>query len=254
MAAALATETDLARRVVVVVEQLVTRMERSMQVMMALRSVLMAEGAERPPDARPPGPPAFVLEANRQLAREPDRPALRPARRTSSASLPTAAALVLRSLVFGAWHPGMPARRAPAEPRPTSPTCCSTASAPDRTPRRRTADAALTCCASDLAPVPDLAHRRRGPAVRRRGRDALPAQPERRHHRQRHRHRRHGLHPAHRGADARHLAGPDRLLRRRRLVRRADRDGFRPRPARGAVPPGRAPSRPARSSTSARPR
>jgi AcrR family transcriptional regulator len=107
LADALAAAVGLRARVVVTVERLVARMEKGMLVMMALRSVFMAEG---PPDrdaGQPPGPPAFVVEANQQLLANltdllftPHADELRVP--------PERAALVLRSLVFGAWHPGMP--------------------------------------------------------------------------------------------------------------------------------------------------
>lgn len=110
MAAELAGIPELRDKVTHVVTRLVARMERGMLVMMALRSVFMSEGPDRPqagPPARPPGPPAFIAEANRQLTRNltdllfaPHAGELRVA--------PARAALVLRSLVFGAWHPGMP--------------------------------------------------------------------------------------------------------------------------------------------------
>ena len=54
--------------------------------------------------------------------------------------------------------------------------------------------------------------RGRRAAVHRHGDGALPAQPERRHHRQGCRHRRHRLHRPHRRRDARRRARPDLLL------------------------------------------
>lgn len=105
MALYLAEVADLREAIVLVVQRLVARMEQGMLVMMALRSVFLTEG--RHDDAVKPGPPAFVVESNRQLlanltdllfAPHADRLRVPPGR----------AALVLRSLVFGAWHPGMP--------------------------------------------------------------------------------------------------------------------------------------------------
>jgi AcrR family transcriptional regulator len=107
LGAALAELPDLRAQVVVVTARLIARMEQGMLVMMALRSIFMAEGPpEHDPD-EPPGPPKFVIEANQQLlanltdllfAPHADELRVPPAR----------AALILRSLVFGAWHPGMP--------------------------------------------------------------------------------------------------------------------------------------------------
>jgi len=107
MAQALADIEGLEARVVAVAERLVARMEQGMLVMMALRSVFMTEGPPKDDPRAAPGPPAFVVESNRELlanltdvlfAPHADELRVPPAR----------AALVLRSLVFGAWHPGMP--------------------------------------------------------------------------------------------------------------------------------------------------
>jgi AcrR family transcriptional regulator len=104
LAATLAGLDGLEARVVVVVERLVARMEQSMLVMMALRSVLMSAAAT---DELRPGPPPFVVEANRQLLADLTEVLFAP--HADELRVPPArAALVLRSLVFGAWHPGMP--------------------------------------------------------------------------------------------------------------------------------------------------
>lgn len=107
MEAGLAESSSLREGVVMVVERLVARMEKGMLVMMALRSVFMTEGPPQQDPDHPPGPPAFVVEANQQLLAHltdllfaPHADELR--------VTPGRAALVLRSLVFGAWHPGMP--------------------------------------------------------------------------------------------------------------------------------------------------
>ena len=88
------------------------------------------------------------------------------------------------------------------------------------------------------------AGRRRGAPVHRRRRDALPAQPQRRHHRQG---RGDAATPATSCAPAAMMlgvtAGPGRLLGQRRLVRRAYVDEPRPRPARARCSTGSAPSR-----------
>jgi len=107
MARTLAELDGLEERVVAVVERLVARMEQSMLVMMALRSVLMAERTAGPPHADRPGPPAFVVEANRQLLADLTEVLFAPHAHELRVP-PGRAALVLRSLVFGAWHPGMP--------------------------------------------------------------------------------------------------------------------------------------------------
>jgi AcrR family transcriptional regulator len=107
LGAALAELPDLRAKLVVVTGRVVARMEQGMLVMMALRSIFMTEGPpEHDPD-QPPGPPKFVIEANQQLLANltdllfaPHADELRVP--------PERAALILRSLVFGAWHPGMP--------------------------------------------------------------------------------------------------------------------------------------------------
>ncbi|MCW2764513.1 MAG: Transcriptional regulator, TetR family [Nocardioides sp.] len=107
LGAALAELPVLRAKLVVVTGRVVARMEQGMLVMMALRSIFMTEGPpEHDPD-EPPGPPKFVIEANQQLLANltdllfaPHADELRVP--------PERAALILRSLVFGAWHPGMP--------------------------------------------------------------------------------------------------------------------------------------------------
>lgn len=107
MAEALAPVPDLHGKIVVTVERLEHRMHQTMLVMMALRGALMSE----PHPSTRTGPPAFLVEANEQLLRnladlvfEPHREELR--------MQPLVAARVLRSLVFGMWHPGMHAEDA----------------------------------------------------------------------------------------------------------------------------------------------
>ena len=95
-------EPDLATRVARVTTLLQERMRTVTAVMMALRPLLDHDGARGP---RRGGPPEFVVRANRDLlARltevfELDRDALRVE--------PAVAASLLRSVVFGAHHPGM---------------------------------------------------------------------------------------------------------------------------------------------------
>ena len=69
-------------------------------------------------------------------------------------------------------------------------------------------------------------------------RDPVPADSERRHHRQRRDHRQHPLHLADRRVHARGGARADHLRDRRGLLRRPDRDGAGPRPAAGRLQPG----------------
>ncbi len=104
MAAALAQVPELPAKVELVVGQLQSRMQQGMLVLVALRHTVLKEGHDLPGD-QPPGPPSFILDANRALLEAlaahvfaPHRDELRVA--------PDHAALVLRSLVFGAWHPG----------------------------------------------------------------------------------------------------------------------------------------------------
>lgn len=106
MAAGLDGLPDLRSKVVATVTMLVVRMERSMLVMMALHSVLTAEGSQEPHERRA-GPPAFVVEANQRLL-ENLRDLLFAPHTDELRVTPEHAAVVLRSLVFGMWHPGMP--------------------------------------------------------------------------------------------------------------------------------------------------
>ncbi len=111
----LAAVPDLRGRIAATVDHLAERLDQAMVVMMALRPLLM-EADEHEHGVRRPGPPAFLVESNRQLLEnltevlfEPFADELRVA--------PAKAALILRSLVFGGWHPGMEAdvRLTPAE-------------------------------------------------------------------------------------------------------------------------------------------
>jgi AcrR family transcriptional regulator len=112
MAAGLAAAGSLREAVVLVAERMVARMEQGLLVMMALRSIFMAEGP--PPHdhdhgaTEPGGPPAFIVEANQQLLANLTDLLFTPYADQLRVP-PDRAALVLRSLVFGAWHPGVPA-------------------------------------------------------------------------------------------------------------------------------------------------
>jgi AcrR family transcriptional regulator len=112
MAAALSELSDLRSKVVVVAERLIARMEQGMLVMMALRSAFMSEGPPAQalrdhPKHDPGGPPAFIVEANQQLLANLTDLLFAP-HADDLRVTPQRAALVLRSLVFGAWHPGLP--------------------------------------------------------------------------------------------------------------------------------------------------
>ncbi len=103
LVAALAGLTDLRERVLVTTERLLARSERVTAVLIALRGVWMSPGHQHHHD-RPPGPPQFIVEANRALLEtltavfEPHRAELTVEPRT--------AALLLRTLVLGSRHPG----------------------------------------------------------------------------------------------------------------------------------------------------
>ena len=93
----------LRERVLVTTQRMHERSEKVVAVMMALRGVWMAQ-AEGSREQHPPGPPQFVLDSHRALLDrltevfEPHRAEL--------AVEPRTAALLLRTLVLGARHPG----------------------------------------------------------------------------------------------------------------------------------------------------
>lgn len=95
---------DLPAKVRRVVTEMVARTEHAMTVMMALRQILMRESAG---DA-PPGPPAFLTEANAKLLRALTEHVFEPHRAELRVE-PATAARLLRSVVFGLWHPGVDA-------------------------------------------------------------------------------------------------------------------------------------------------
>lgn len=106
MAEALAEIPTLGDKIVAAIEHVVSCMERVMVVMMALRGLAAAESSGPPRRRNPPGPPAFIVESNRallatltELLFEPHRAELR--------MPPEHAAVMMRSLVIGASHPGM---------------------------------------------------------------------------------------------------------------------------------------------------
>jgi AcrR family transcriptional regulator len=101
LADAVADAADLESKVIATIEQSRARMEQVLTVMTALRHIAHDEGG----GDKPPSPPAFLVEANRRfldaIADHVFAPHADELRVT-----PQEAALVLRSLVFGMWHPG----------------------------------------------------------------------------------------------------------------------------------------------------
>ncbi len=99
--AMLAGTTDLRERVRLTAEHLTGRMQEAMKVMFAVRAHLMTQSRT----SVPTGPPAFIVDANRELLeRLTDLFSLH---RDELRVPPEIAAVVLRSIVFGSRHPGM---------------------------------------------------------------------------------------------------------------------------------------------------
>jgi AcrR family transcriptional regulator len=135
LAAALEGATTLRDKVLVATERLTARSERVMAVMMALRSVWMSQEPTSRHDPRH-GPPQFIRDSNHAVLEmltdvfEEHRDEL--------SVKPATAALLLRTLVLGSRHPGVPhdERLTPAEmadalldgiraqPRGGGLTCC----------------------------------------------------------------------------------------------------------------------------------
>jgi AcrR family transcriptional regulator len=106
MAGMLAAIPDLRDKLMVVSEQMIARLEQGMLVMMALRGIFMKEGPGHAGHKEPPGPPAFIVESNRALLDALTQLVFAPHQDRLTVP-PERAALILRSLVFGTWHPGM---------------------------------------------------------------------------------------------------------------------------------------------------
>jgi len=104
LAEALAGLTDLRERVLVTTARLHARSEKVMAVMMALRGVWLAQASAAEHRDHRPGPPKFILDSHRALL---DRltEVFEPHRAELSVE-PRTAALLLRTLVLGARHPG----------------------------------------------------------------------------------------------------------------------------------------------------
>ena len=106
MARALEAEEELRAKVVLVATQMIARMHHGMLAMMALRTVFMKEGPLPEDHDAPPGPPQFIVDANVALLDALTDLVFTPHKDELSVE-PRRAALILRSLVFGTWHPGM---------------------------------------------------------------------------------------------------------------------------------------------------
>ena len=102
LTAALDGITDLHERVLVATRRMQARSEKVLAVMMALRGIWMSQAADGP--RHPPGPPKFVLDSHRALL---DRltEVFEPHRAELTVE-PRKAALLMRTLVLGARHPG----------------------------------------------------------------------------------------------------------------------------------------------------
>lgn len=108
MRTVIAGRPELSDKVLTVTERLVERSRSTMLVMSALRRVLMSECAPRghqPPADRPVGPPAFFVDAARQLHAALTELVFAP-HADELAVPPGRAARALQSLVMGGWHPG----------------------------------------------------------------------------------------------------------------------------------------------------
>ncbi len=98
---AISGEDDLVDVLTGVVERIQGNMRRVGTILMVLRQQM----SQQPHDKMPEGPPAFLVEANQVLL---DRLTLVFERYADRLVVdPRTAALALRSLVFGAHHPGM---------------------------------------------------------------------------------------------------------------------------------------------------
>jgi AcrR family transcriptional regulator len=104
LAAALEGLTDLRERVLVTARSLHARAEKVMAVMMALRGLWLSQASEQQRREPRPGPPQFVIDSHRALL---DRltTVFEPHRDELDVE-PRQAALLLRTLVLGARHPG----------------------------------------------------------------------------------------------------------------------------------------------------
>jgi len=100
---AMASVDTLRERVVLVADRVLGRMRLTMSVMFAVRNHLMAVKSAEPADQKHFGPPEFVLKAQAEL-HERLRSIFEPFA-ADLAVAPDVAAVVLRSLIFGASRP-----------------------------------------------------------------------------------------------------------------------------------------------------
>lgn len=105
MAEVVEGKVDIEDKLRAVIDLLSASSRRGILVMMAVRSALAEEPASE--DVRhPPGPPKFLIEANKVLIDNLTRLVFEP--HANELRLPPQkAALVLRSLTIGAWLPGL---------------------------------------------------------------------------------------------------------------------------------------------------
>ncbi|WP_177191511.1 TetR/AcrR family transcriptional regulator [Nocardioides luteus] len=105
MAEVVEGKADIEDKLRAVIDLLAASSQRGVLVMMAVRSALMEE--PHPEGVRhPPGPPTFLIEANKALVDNLTRLVFEP--HVNELRLPPRkAALVLRSLTTGAWLPGL---------------------------------------------------------------------------------------------------------------------------------------------------
>jgi AcrR family transcriptional regulator len=104
LAAALEGVTSLRERVLVTTQRLDERAERVTRLMMALRRQWMSEARKPGRHDHPPGPPGFLLEADRVL-HEMLTEVFEPHRAELTVE-PERAARLLRTMVLGSRHPG----------------------------------------------------------------------------------------------------------------------------------------------------
>ncbi len=102
LVATLANAERLPDKMAIAVDHLRERMQKAMVVLVALRTESMKSGEG---SGTHPGPPAFLAEANQARLAALTEHVFAP-HRAELRMDPEQAALVLRSLVLGAWHPG----------------------------------------------------------------------------------------------------------------------------------------------------
>ena len=106
MARVLEGRPALRDKVVTVVETIAASMQTAMQVMIAVRTEVLSGGPMLEKGQAPPGPPAFVREANQRLVHTLSALVFTPHADELRVD-PETAAYATRALVFGSWHPGL---------------------------------------------------------------------------------------------------------------------------------------------------